>query len=34
MIAIAALAIILAIWNRKRILKEASTLHAAENAEA
>ena len=34
MIAIAALAIVLAVWNRKRILKEASDLHTAENAEA
>ena len=34
MIAIAALAVVLAVWNRKRILKEASDLHTAENAEA
>ena len=34
MLAIAALAIVMAIWNRKRILKEAANLHAAENAEA
>ena len=25
---------LMAIWNRKRILKEAANLHAAENAEA
>ena len=33
MIVIAVLAIALAIWNRKRILKEAAELHAAKSEE-